>query len=237
MIVVAITIIVLLTACFIRTNIAIEGFDQIDVDDLVYSERELHPNKKNRPIYSFPLPLPLDTVGGPQKNSSKIVKKELDYLVKLSNQKGVGERRKLCEKIEKKGSLSYFLNFAGKNGLVYDKAHLTTVVKDVETLSYLMKSYYNRPRPYQLGYLMSKNINPVILAKSSSYPCEHTMISKVLAHQLSYNNPKFKDQLHNIAKRIELSRYYGSLNFPSDTVASVKVADILLSKMKYLEGV
>jgi len=238
MLVLAITLLVLV---FIMGRMwTTEGFNMnagsIDIDHLTYSDKEQHPEKKNRPIYTFPLPLPLNSISGPRKNSSKVVAKELDYLVQLTNQKNIGEKKALSMQIEKNGSLTYFLNFAGSNGLIYDKDHLTKIAKDVETLAFLMKSYYNRPRPYQLGFLLGKNINPVLMANSSSFPCEHSMISKALAHQLSYNNPKFKDQLHSIAKRIELSRYYSGLNFPSDTVASLKVAEILRNKMQYLEG-
>jgi hypothetical protein len=216
---------------------SIEGYDSnINVDSMVFSDSESHAEKKNRPVYTFPLPLPLESVGAPKKNTSKVVLKELTYLAKLTAQtKQTDERRKLCQSVEQKGSLPIFLKYAGSNGLVYDKDHLVKVTKDVETLAYLLKSYYNRPRPYQLGFLLGKNISPAITADSSSYPCEHTMISKMLAYQLSKNNHEFKEQLHSIAKRIELSRYYGGVNFPSDTVASLKVCDILRDKIKYLD--
>lgn len=214
----------------------LEGFHGVDIDELVFSQEELSPDIKNRPITKFPLPLPLETIPRPKQNGSKIVNKELNYLEQLTkNIRSTDEKRKLCETIEIKGALDYFLKFAGSKGLVYDDKHLKKITKDVETLAYLMKSYYNRPRPYQLGFLLGKQINPVLLAKTSSYPCEHTMIAKVLAYQLQRNNPEFGDQLHSIAKRIELSRYFGGMNFPSDTVSAIKVADLLKDRMKYLK--
>lgn len=212
------------------------GANMINVETLVFSEKESHPEIKNRPITMFPMPLPLQTVDKPKSNTSAVVKKELRYLVKLTSQiKPTDERRQLCSTVEQKGALKLFKEYAGNNGLIYDDKHLDKVAQDVETLAYLLKSYYNRPRPYQLGFLMGENIEPVVTVNSSSYPCEHTMISKALADQLSYNNPDYRDKLDDLAKRIELSRYYGGVNFPSDTVAALKVCTILKDKMKYLD--
>ena len=211
-----------------------EGFVQIDVDELVFSKRELHPAKKNRPIYSFPLPLPLEELKPPKKNSHKAVVKELDYLVKLTNQKNIETRKNLCKKIEKEGVFTQYLKFAGTRGLVYDEKHLREVAKDTETVAFLFKSYYNRPRPYQLGFLLGRRIDPVVLPESSSYPCEHTLVSRVLADQLINNNPKHKEKIDSIAKKIELSRYYGGTNFPSDTAGSNKIAKIIKQRIKFL---
>lgn len=212
-----------------------EGLDSYDIDSLVFDKVEHNPEKKNRVLTTFKLPLPLSTFKGPAKNSSDSVKKELQYLEQLSNTTD-HDRKNLAMQIETKGVLHYFLNFAGSNGLVYDTAHLKQVAKDTVTLAYLLKSYYNRPRPYQLGFVLGYNLVPVRVARTSSYPCERTLLAKILAYQLSYNNPKFKDLLHGAAKKIELSRYYGGLNFPSDTVAALRVADILRDKIKYLEA-
>jgi hypothetical protein len=209
---------------------ATEGFSSdsgTDVDSLVYDKNEYAPTKKNRIIEMLQLPLPLSTFEGPPKNSSDITRKELQYIAGLSKDSHAA--------LAKKGTLGYFIEFAGKNGLLYDNTHLRKVAKDVMTLSYLVKSYYNRPRPYQLGFLYGHNISPVHVARTSSYPCERTLLAKVLALQLSYNNPEYAEKLHAMAKGIELSRYYAGLNYPSDTVASLRIADALRDKMKYLE--
>ena len=208
----------------------------LDINSLVYSQREHSPHIKNRVIKTFSLPLPLDTFPRPDTNDSQKVLKELTYLAQLTRDPNP-DKLKLANRIEKEGVLKYFLWFAGSKGLVYDEGHLTQVAKDTETLAYLMKSNYNRPRPYQLGFLLGKHVNPIRNARTSSYPCEHTLCAKVLAYQLSYNNPKYKDLLHAIAKKIELSRYYGGMNFPSDTIAALRLADILRNKIKYLETV
>jgi len=209
----------------------------VDMDSMVFSESERYPEIKNRPIWSFQLPLPLEDFKGPGKNSSKTVKKELDYLYQLSK-KDNASARQLAIDIEVKGHsvLSHFEKYAGENGLLYDRDHIKRVAQDAVTLSYLVKSYYNRARPYQVAYMYNIPLLPVKMARVSSYPCAKTLTAKILAYQLSYNNPKHKDNLHGIAKRIELSRYYGGLNFPSDTVASIKLAALLKDRMKYLEA-
>lgn len=233
--IIAITIIVIVCILTVLST-GQHGGAVVNVETMVFSDEESHPEIKNRPITMFAMPLPLETVGGPKKNTAPVVKKELAYLAKLTSQvKPDDERRKLCSTVEQKGALKIFKKYAGANGLIYDDKHLNKVAEDVETLAHLLKSYYNRPRPYQLGFLLGKNITPVATVTTSSYPCEHTMISKVLADQLSHNNPDFRDKLDNLAKRIELSRYYGGVNFPSDTVAALKVCDILKDKIAYLD--
>lgn len=209
----------------------------VDMDTLVFSEKELYPEIKNRPIWSFQLPLPLEDFKPPNKNSSKTVKKELDYLYHLSKQDNASARQ-LAMDIEVKGRsvLSYFEKYAGENSLMYDRDHIKRVAQDSVTLAYLVKSYYNRLRPYQIAYLYNMPLLPVKMARVSSYPCEKTLTAKLLAYQLSYNNPQHSKNLHSLAKRIELSRYYGGLNFPSDTVASIKLAELLKDRMKYLEA-
>lgn len=206
--------------------------DLVSIDSLLYDTKEHQPETKNRAIKTFQLPLPLENFPAPRKNSS--LRKELDYLVQLSKTNST-EQRDLALAVEKAGTLQYFIDFAGRNGLMYDEPHLKQVAKDTTTLAYLLKSYYNRPRPYQLGFLLGYNLLPVTMADTSSYPCEHTLVAKTLAYQLAYNNPTYKKQVHALAKRIELSRYYGGMNFPSDTVASIKVAFVLKSNIKYLE--
>ena len=74
----------------------------------------------------------------------------------------------------------------------------------------------------------------MVLPESSSYPCEHTLVSRVLADQLIHNNPKHKGKIDSIAKKIELSRYYGGTNFPSDTVGANKIAKIIKQRVKFL---
>ena len=207
--------------------------DTVDIDALVYDNIEPYPDKKNRVMEIFHLPLPLQTFSEPPRNSSDSTEKELKYIFKLTRKRN-NEHSKLALDIEKNGTLQHFIKFAGINGLMYDKTHLTKVTKDVNTLAYLLKSYYNRPRPYQLGFLLKYNINPISIAKTSSYPCERTLLAKILAYQLSYNNQNYKEQLHAMAKQVELSRYYAGLNYPSDIIASLKIADVLRDKMKYL---
>jgi hypothetical protein len=237
-IIISMAIVVVLAILNVKLEGRIEGFHDsaecLDLDGLAFTER--NPTLKNRPVREFELPLPLESIPAPPRNSSKATKKELKYLVGLTKQKKALEQRKLCLEIEREGALNHFINYAGSNGLVYDNDHLTKVAQDVETLAHLMKSHYNRPRPYQLSFLVAgSDIEPVAVAQSSSYPCEHAMISKVIADQLTHNNPEHKEAIHGVAKKIELSRYYGGMNFPSDTVVALQVADILKDKVDYLD--
>lgn len=213
------------------------GDNMIDIDTMVFSETERFPEIKNRHIWNFQLPLPLENFKPPSKNSSESVKKELDYLYKLSKTNNVAAQQLAIDmEIKATSVLSLFLKYAGENGLMYHEDHIRKIADDSKTLAYLVKSYYNRSRPYQVAYLYNIPIIPVKLAEVSSYPCEKTLTAKIIAYQLSYNNPEQSNNLHNIAKRIELSRYYGNMNFPSDTKASIELAELLRDRMKYFEA-
>ena len=190
--------------------------------------------RKDRPITMFQTPLPLKSVQAPAKNGSKKTLDELKYLQKLAL-KSTDEKREQARAFEQMSLVDHFIKYAGENGLMYDEQHLRDVAKDVETFGLLMKTYYNRPRPYQIGMLANMPINPVTMARSSSFPCEKTMIANVLANQLIHNNPSKKDVLQGMAKEVELSRYYGGLNYPSDTIEAIRIADIIGGKIKYLE--
>lgn len=205
----------------------------IEPDSIVFSKKETCARKKNRQIKSFPLPLPLEFIKPPTANTSPDTTKELEYLSKLPRKP---ELSKLVLKTERTGVLPMFIHYAGENRLIYDEAHLKQVATDAETIAYLIKSYYNRPRPSQLGPVVGHSILPVHVSRSSSYPCEYTLIARVLADQLSYNNPEHSKELTDLAKKIEISRLYGGMNFPSDTEMALKIANVIKPKMKYLEG-
>jgi hypothetical protein len=191
---------------------------------------------KNRVVKTIELPLPeLKNFAAPEAHTSPTVVKELVYLEKLNKQKntppykfGLGVRT--VNDVVKK-----FTDYAGGNGLIYSLEHIQQVGRDVETIVHLVKSYYGRPRPYQLGFVLGYNIKPAWIEKSSSYPCEITTVAKVIAHVLSYNNPQAEEVMESLFKQIEISRYYTGLNFPSDTVAAHRLADIIAGHVQYLE--
>jgi len=237
---------IILAYCFTVNLSLFEAFEDkaepdtnsmLDIDSITYGS-VLPPWQKiaERPITSFQLPLPLDDIEPPTKNSSKSTLAELNYISKLTTEQVSEEKRQVSrEFLPLDGVLKYYIKFAGENGLMYSDVHLTNANNDVETLCTKLQLMYNRPRPAQLGFIKQITVDTVGQDATPSYPCCATMKAKVLSALLAYNNPKFKDKLDAIAKKIELSRLYGGLNFPSDNVVALKIADVILKRIKYLE--
>ena len=190
---------------------------------------------KTHPIKSFPLPLPLQEILPPPLNLSQQTIKELDLLIETT--KNVTDKQYLNIESYEKDVLLEFINYCKNNKLFYDQKYLEQVRNDVRALCLQLKLIYNRPRPYQLGYYIRKNIIPrtIITSINPSYPSYKTLLAKTLANVLSYNNPKQSTDLHTIAKEVELSRLLGGFNYPSDNSSSLQIAAIIKKYIKYLE--
>lgn len=210
----------------------------LDIDTITYGTTSPEWQKiADRPIKSFRLPLPLQSIEPPTKNSSKATLAELKYVSKLTTEQVSEDKRQVArEFLPHDGVLKYFTKFAGENGLMYSDKHLKQSNDDVETLCTKLQLMYNRPRPAQLGFIKQLTVDTVGQNSTPSYPCCATMKAKVLSGLLSYNNPKQKDKLEAIAKKVELSRLYGGLNFPSDNIVALKIADIVLKHIQFLES-
>lgn len=212
--------------------------EMLDIDTITYGTTSAEWKKiADRPIKSFKLPLPLQSIEPPTKNSSKATLAELKYISKLTTEQVSEDKRQVArEFLPRDGVLKYFIKYAGENGLMYSDKHLKEANDDVETLCTKLQLMYNRPRPAQLGFVRQLTVDTVGQESTPSYPCCATMKAKVLSGLLSYNNPKHKDKLEAIAKKVELSRLYGGLNFPSDNIVALKIADIVLKHIQFLES-
>lgn len=216
----------------------LEGFTQkISIDDIKFNDTVETGWQKRTKISSFPLPVPLETIEQPPKNSDPEVKKEIKFLHKLTVKERTKDQQSFARSINQKDAVvNLFINYCGKNGLIYDEKHLRSLSYDLETYCIRVKNLYRRPRPQQLAAIFQIPIDVLGLSKSSSYPACPTFVSKVLAHVISYNNPSKAEVLHGLAKKIELSRLYGGYNYPSDNLVSLKMADVFHKYVKHLEA-
>jgi hypothetical protein len=186
-------------------------------------------------VKSFPLPLPLSEIKNPQLNQSNQTLKELDLISNLS-QNATTDQKKTVDQYEK-DIFNEFLHYCQNNKLIYSLNYLEQIINDVKLLCYKLKIIYNRPRPYQLGFYLSKKIinRPIVHSFTPSYPSYSTLLSKTLANVLSYNNPAHTYDLNAIAKEIALCRLLGGFNYPSDNAVALEIAAILKNYIKYYE--
>ena len=209
----------------------------IKINDLKYGNYDQMTSDfvKNHSIQSFPLPLPLNEMNQPPENLSQQTIKELDFLLNLS-QNANDQQKKSADNYEK-NIFDEFITYCHTNKLFYERSYLEQIQNDIKSFCLQLKSLYNRPRPYQLGFYIRKNIlpRPIVHSMTPSYPSYSTLLSKTLANVLSYNNPNHSENLHIIAKEVELSRLIGGYNYPSDNQASLQIAAIIKKYIKYLE--
>lgn len=230
-----ITIIVILFTYLIQRHEYFTDEHMIDINKITFSKVPLKITERDK-ITSFPLPIPLESkIEHPLKNNDPQVKKELEFIHELTTNQQTPEKMAYALKIEQKGVLNEFIDYCGKFGLIYDDKHLTKLSYDLTTYCTKVQYIYNRPRPSQLAFIHQININPLSVSKTPSYPACQTFKAKVLAYVIGYNNPTKTEQLHALAKKIELSRLYGGYNFPSDNIAALVMADIFHKYVKHLE--
>ncbi len=187
-------------------------------------------------IKAFPLPLPLQNIKNPTTNLSKETLKEIDFLVEISDK--ITEKQKQSIEKYEKDTFNEFIKYCKINKLYYDFEYLQGIRDDIKALVYQLKEIYNRPRPYQLGFYLEKKIYcRQSNSFTPSYPSYRTLLSKTLANIISYNNPKFANNLHTLAKEVELSRLLGGYNYPSDNAVSLDISNILKDHIKYSENI
>jgi hypothetical protein len=208
------------------------------IDDLKWGQlNQIDSNLiRNHQILLFKLPLPLNQIQPPPKNSNPDVRRELTLVREMSQ--GLTQPQKESILKLQTSVVDQFTNYCQSQKLLFNRSYLNQVSKDIKCLTLQLKGYFNRPRPYQLSYYLHQNVLPLPMAGSDSpsYPSFRTLEAKTLANVISYNNPDHATQLHAIAKQVELSRLMGGYNYPSDNRASLEIALILKKAMKYWEN-
>lgn len=98
------------------------------------------------------------------------------------------------------------------------------------TLAYF-KNKYNRARPYQYYPAL---MPPLDTAVHPSYPNGHALHGAMKAHSVADAVPQMEEPMLRLAKRIWQNAEIGGFHFPSDAVASHKIAE---GAMQLLRGV
>lgn len=235
-ILVVIAILLIIGYIYVNRVYVTENFSEsfIDIDQIKYGKMNTKDREfaQNHEIKSFPLPLPLNDIKPHPINSGKLTHKEIDFIIALT-QKATKSQIAATDKYEG-NILQEFLKYCKKNKLNYNTKYLQKLRDDIKAFCYQLKNIYNRPRPHQLAVVYGKHIScrPIIRSETPSYPSYSTLLSKTLASVITHNNPKHENDLHMIAKEVELSRLSGGFNYPSDNQVSLKIAEILKKYVK-----
>ena len=127
-----------------------------------------------------------------------------------------------------------FINLLSKYNLEYPQEYINIFYDIVKPVLMNTKSYWNRPRPFQLAKLLNIPINPIITTTvhTPSYPSGHTMYSRLVANILKHHYPQIENKiLDNIVYDTARSRVMMGVHFPSDNQASILFTNYVFKKL------
>lgn len=107
-----------------------------------------------------------------------------------------------------------------------EKQELRFFIDSTDGVLYLLKYFYQRPRPFQAAFVYNIKYYPLLKtdASSPSYPGGHAFDAYNVAFLLSKRHPEASVQLLDIAEKITRSRVHAGFHFPSDAIISKMLA-------------
>ena len=127
-----------------------------------------------------------------------------------------------------------FINLLSKYNLEYPQEYINVFYDIVKPVLMNIKSYWNRPRPFQLAKLLNIPINPIITTTvhTPSYPSGHTMYSRLVSNILKHTYPKIENRiLDSIVYDTARARVIQGAHFPSDNEASIFFSNYLFKNL------
>jgi len=117
-------------------------------------------------------------------------------------------------------------------GVPFSKDNSTELEKIQEQCGELimeLKVFYNRARPYQIGYYTGQEIHPfnTISGNSPAYPSGHAFQSRFLLKIVAFNFPQHKEKIKKLADDVALTRIVMGVHYPSDNAFGFQMADKL----------
>jgi len=188
------------------------------------------PTKKHLKIMNRPLKvldleevnkISLDAFPTDDSDEHKTEIQQLKEYRKLLDDEAVRDR------IEKQdGDLLFpFNRYLRDNDLEIDTEEFAKVLKDVNTIIFKFKFFFNRPRPHQYSDLVEiDNVG----GKSPSYPSGHSTTGAVIAELLSDKFPEHAENFKVIGTELGYNRIISGLHHISDHIGGLKLASQLL---------
>ena len=90
-----------------------------------------------------------------------------------------------------------------------------------------LKSFYNRPRPFQLAYYTNQDFHNfnTISGNHPSYPSGHSAQSRFICRIIAFHNPEQKEEIMRLGRRIAKTREIMGVHYQSDTTFGNEIAD------------
>ena len=188
------------------------------------------PTKKHLKIMNRPLSvlkkediadIKLDAPPAPDSDEQKTEIKQIKDLRSLLDKEAVRER------VEKQDEdlLFPFNRYLRENNLEIDREKFMAILKDVNTIIFKFKYFFNRPRPHQHSDLEEiENVG----GKSPAYPSGHSTTGAVIAELLAEQFPEHAENLRVMGTELGYNRIIAGLHHPSDHLAGLALASQLI---------
>jgi len=216
------------SAMYRLTEFVQKPVEKTELDRKMWGE----PTKKHLKIMNRPLEVlnkdDIDKISlnAPPAEGSDEEKVELEQLEELS---GLLSDDQIKDRIDAQDEdlLEMFDRYLRDQDINLDKEEVKKVMRDVNTILFRFKYYYNRPRPHQASDKIKEIDNTA--GKSPSYPSGHSTAGAVIAELLARKYPEHAEALRVIGTEIGYNRVIAGLHYLSDHIAGLDLAGQILS--------
>jgi hypothetical protein len=163
-------------------------------------------------------------------NDSETTKKDLEYLVDRIK-RATPEEITFARYVDDVSNLAQtFIDLLKEKGHAEDMGSFFRIDQQTEGILHYLKDLINRPRPYQLAKTLNIPVYPLMRtdAMSAAYPSGHGLTAYVMSEYYARKYPDMANDLRLHGQRIAESRELTGIHYPSDTIISKEIAQIII---------
>ena len=163
-------------------------------------------------------------LNAPPASDSQETKTELKQIKDL---RSMLDEEAIRERIDKQDEdiLFPFNLYLRKNDLEINREKFMSILKDVNTIIFKFKFFFNRPRPHQHSDIDEiENVG----GKSPAYPSGHSTTGAVISELLAEQFPEHAENFRVMGTELGYNRIIAGLHHPSDHVAGLALAAQLI---------
>jgi len=170
------------------------------------------------------------------KNDSELVKDELNEIIDCLETMAQPENQNYLKRYQ-----SYDRNLIQALTSIFKQRNIDVeelcddIVKDIQSLIYKLKYYYQRPRPNQIAQYYKLKLFPYksYSAHTPSFPCGHCLEALVILNVIGNKNPTEYPFCKELIEDIAYSRIYLGHHYPSDNEGAKEVGKAILKHPEF----
>ena len=219
-------------------NNIIKGINEALVSEIDSITFDKPPTEKHLDVMNKPSSLVTidwkNVLPEPPKNSSKITRRELEYISSITNE--LSEEEYILVTEVDKDPNNVFIGLLKKYGLEFPKEKFEEFYfEQVDPIILSLKHKYNRARPYQLAekYGIEINVTETDTHHTPAYPSGHTAYAAFAGSMLATLYPEHTSKFYELINLAGRARILQGVHYPSDNDASMVIASVIYEDLKY----